>query len=78
MNQGLSEPGVGVSALLLNMSIFFMMVEKGIISPNEAHDVIDTASGILKADLGLEKTLPKESAESALGIIESIRNSLNA
>jgi hypothetical protein len=76
MNAGLSEPGVGVSAFLLSMTILFMMIEKGTFSSGEAHSILDTALNVLKADNEVDKTLPEATVASALELLENIRQSL--
>ena len=78
MNAGLSEPGVGVSAFLLCMTILFTMMEKGVFSSDEAHNILDTALNTLKSDRETDKTLPEETVTSALNLLENIRKSLTA
>tara|TARA_R110002110_G_scaffold374877_1_gene584679 strand:- start:3623 stop:3883 length:261 start_codon:yes stop_codon:yes gene_type:complete len=78
MNAGLSEPGVGVSAFLLCMTILFTMMEKGLFSPDETHSILDTALNTLKSDRETDKTLPEATVVSAIELLENIRQGLTA
>jgi hypothetical protein len=73
MDTGLAEPGVGISAFLLSLGLFFTLTEKGLLSSNDARNIVDLALRNLESDGETGKALPEEMAVSARHILQSIR-----
>lgn len=76
MKMELAGPGIGVSALLLSLGVFFTLAEKEILSQAEVRDIVDMALSNLKTVVKADGTPDTETIRSAGRILESVRTQI--